>query len=165
MKSQKTIILGFDPGIADTGFGIIEKFDNSIRFIDTGSIQTSKQKEFGDRLEILYDMADKIIKKHKPSIVGIEKLFFAKNVKTALDVGQARGVIMLAIKKNNIKPLEFTPLQIKQAIASSGRADKRQVGLMVKTILGLKEVPKPDDAADALAVAITASFYNKKLAG
>lgn len=165
MVSQKTIILGFDPGIADTGFGVIEKFGSSIKFVDTGSIQTSKNKKFGDRLEAIYDLADKLIKKHKPDIVGIEKLFFAKNAKTALDVGQARGVVMLAIKKNNLEPLEFTPLQIKQAVASTGRADKRQVGLMVKTILGLKSVPKPDDAADALAVAITASFYNKKLLG
>ncbi len=163
MTTKKTIILGLDPGIADTGFGVIEKIGNKIKFVDTGSIQTSKKKDFGDRLESLYDTADELIKKHKPDIVGIEKLFFAKNAKTALDVGQARGVLMLVVKKNNIKPLEFTPMQIKQAVAASGAANKRQVGLMVKTILNLNAVPKPDDAADALAVAITSSFYNKKL--
>ncbi|MBT4850184.1 crossover junction endodeoxyribonuclease RuvC [Candidatus Parcubacteria bacterium] len=163
MSIQKTTILGFDPGIADTGFGIIEKIGNKIKFVDTGSIQTSKEKDFCDRLEEIYEAVDKIIKKHKPDIVGVEKLFFAKNVKTAMDVAQARGVIMLGIKKNKIKPLEFTPMQIKQAVAASGAANKKQVGLMVKTILNLNAVPKPDDAADALAVAITSSFYNKKL--
>ena len=163
MSIQKTTILGFDPGIADTGFGLREKIGNKIKFVDTGSIQTSKEKDFCDRLEEIYEAVDKIIKKHKPDIVGVEKLFFAKNVKTAMDVAQARGVIMLGIKKNKIKPLEFTPMQIKQAVAASGAANKKQVGLMVKTILNLNAVPKPDDAADALAVAITSSFYNKKL--
>ena len=125
--------------------------------------EITKEKDFCDRLEEIYEAVDKIIKKHKPDIVGVEKLFFAKNVKTAMDVAQARGVIMLGIKKNKIKPLEFTPMQIKQAVAASGAANKKQVGLMVKTILNLNAVPKPDDAADALAVAITSSFYNKKL--
>lgn len=163
MSSQKTIILGLDPGIADTGFGVIEKIGNRINFIDTGSIQTKKEKEFTVRLKEINISVDKLIRKYKPDIIAVEKLYFAKNVKTALDVGQARGVILLAIIENSIKPLEFTPLQVKQAVCASGSASKRQVGLMVKTLLGLRAVPKPDDAADALAIAITASFFNKKL--
>jgi crossover junction endodeoxyribonuclease RuvC len=164
MSKTNKIILGFDPGFADTGWGVISKNNNNIEFIATGSIQTSKKLDFSERLQIIYHEANKIIKKYKPDIVGVEKLFFAKNVKTALDVGQARGVLLLAITENEKEILEFTPLQIKQAVCGNGQAAKRQVGLMVKTILGLEAVPKPDDAADALAVAITASFFNKKLA-
>ena len=164
MVAKEKIILGFDPGIADTGFGVISKTGNSLKFIDTGSIQTPKTKNLSDRLEEIYIEANKLIKKYKPDLVSVEKLYFAKNAKTALDVGQARGVLMLAISQSNKGLLEFTPLQVKQAVCSNGQASKRQVGLMVKTILNLKSVPKPDDAADALAVAICASFYNKKLA-
>ena len=163
MSKSSKIILGLDPGFADTGWGVILKDGAGIKFVDTGSIQTSKKIPFSERLEIIYKEVDKLIKKHKPDIIAVEKLFFAKNVKTALDVGQARGVLLLAIIKNKKEFLEFTPLQIKQAVCANGHADKRQVGLMVKPILKLKAVPKPDDAADALATAITASFFNKKL--
>ena len=164
MSKADKIILGFDPGFADTGWGVISKDGSSVKFIDAGSIQTSKKKDFSKRLQIIYKEADKLIKKHKPDIVAVEKLFFAKNVKTALDVGQARGVLLLAIAESKKEILEFTPLQVKQAVCAHGQATKQQVGLMVKTILNLRTVPKPDDAADALAVAITASFFNKKLA-
>ncbi|MBT4209647.1 MAG: crossover junction endodeoxyribonuclease RuvC [Candidatus Komeilibacteria bacterium] len=163
MSKSNKIILGLDPGFADTGWGVIDKDGASIKFVATGSIQTSKEEEFVNRLEIIYKEVDKLIKKYRPDIIAVEKLFFAKNVKTALDVGQARGVLLLSIIKNKKEFLEFTPLQIKQAVCANGHANKRQVGLMVKTILNLKAVPKPDDAADALAVAITASFFNKKL--
>ena len=163
MVNQSIIILGLDPGIADTGFGLIEKTNNKIRFIDTGSIQTKKTLDFCKRLEQIYEQVDNLIKKYKPDVVAVEKLYFAKNAKTALDVGHARGVILLAIIKHKIQPLEFTPLQVKQGVCASGSASKRQVGLMVKTLLALQAVPKPDDAADALAVAITASFFNKRL--
>ena len=163
MSKSNKIILGLDPGFADTGWGVIDKDGASIKFVATGRIQTSKEEEFVNRLEIIYKEVDKLIKKYRPDIIAVEKLFFAKNVKTALDVGQARGVLLLSIIKNKKEFLEFTPLQIKQAVCANGHANKRQVGLMVKTILNLKAVPKPDDAADALAVAITASFFNKKL--
>lgn len=163
MSKIDKIILGLDPGFADTGWGFISKNSSSIKFIDTGSIQTSSKIDFSKRLQIIYKEVNKLIKKYKPDIVAVEKLYFAKNVKTALDVGQARGVLLLAVAENYEEVLEFTPLQVKQAVCANGHATKKQVGLMVKTILNLKAIPKPDDAADALAVAITASFFNKQL--
>jgi len=163
MISKSTIILGLDPGIADTGFGVIEKIGNKMKLLAAGSIQTGKEKDFSKRLEEIYTQVNKLVSEYKPDIVGVEKLYFAKNVKTALDVGQARGVILLAVVKNKITPFEFTPLQVKQAVCANGQASKRQVGLMVKTLLNLRVVPTPDDAADAAAVAITASFVNKRL--
>ena len=164
MTLKDKIILGLDPGIADTGFGVIIKATNSLKFIDTGSIKTPKGEDLVVRLGKIHKAVSQLIKKHQPDIVAVEKLYFAKNVKTALDVGQARGVILLAINQNNRQLLEFTPLQVKQAVCANGQATKRQVGLMVKTILALKSVPQPDDASDALAVAITASFFNQQLA-
>ncbi|OGY93367.1 MAG: crossover junction endodeoxyribonuclease RuvC [Candidatus Komeilibacteria bacterium RIFOXYC1_FULL_37_11] len=164
MLKKDKIILGFDPGIADTGWGLISKNNQSLRFIAAGSIKTAKGKKFSSRLEIIYQEVDELIKKYQPDIVAVEKLFFAKNAKTALDVGQARGVLLLAIIKNNKEILEFTPLQIKQAVCANGQAAKKQVGLMVKAILKLTAVPQPDDAADGLATAITASFFNKNIA-
>ncbi|RJR08763.1 crossover junction endodeoxyribonuclease RuvC [Candidatus Parcubacteria bacterium] len=163
MTKHDKIILGFDPGFADTGWGVVHKIDSSLKFVAAGSIQTAKKKDFLTRLEIIYQQADKLIKNYKPDIIAVEKLYFAKNAKTALDVGQARGVLLLAIIKNKKEILEFTPLQIKQAVCANGQASKKQVGLMVKTILNLKTIPKPDDAADGLAAAITASFFNKQL--
>lgn len=156
-KKNNKIILGLDPGIADTGFGIISVVDNKLNCLDFGSIKTSSKNDFLDRLEKLDNELQKIIDKYQPEIVCIEKLFFNNNAKTALIVGQARGVIMLKIKKNKIKLVELTPLQIKQGISCFGRADKNQVKKMVKLVLNLKEVLKSDDAADALAAAICAS--------
>ncbi|MFA6307512.1 MAG: crossover junction endodeoxyribonuclease RuvC [Patescibacteria group bacterium] len=164
MSKINKIILGLDPGFADTGWGVIEKNTSIIRYLNTGSIQTSKKLDFSKRLQIIYKEVNSLIKKYNPDIVAVEKLYFAKNVKTALDVGQARGVVLLAIAQNKKEVWEFTPLQVKQTVCANGQANKTQVGLMVKTILKLKAVPKPDDAADALAVAITASFFNKELA-
>ncbi len=164
MAQKEQIIFGFDPGLADTGFGIIVKSGSQLTCLDAGSIKTSKDHDFSRRLKELYQSVDKLIKKYQPDIVAVEKLYFAKNAKTALAVGQARGVILLAIRLNNCEILEFTPLQIKQAVCMTGSAHKEQVGMMVKTILGLQAVPRPDDASDALAAAITASFYNKNLA-
>ena len=157
-------ILGLDPGLADTGFGVITKQGYSLKFIVAGSIQTSPILNFSQRVQEIYKEVSSLIKQYQPDIVSVEKLFFAKNVKTALAVGQARGVILLAIGQADRQLLEFTPLQIKQAISASGAASKRQVGLMVKSILCLSSVPQPDDAADALAVAITAAYFNKNLA-
>ncbi len=149
------VILGIDPGIADTGFGVIEKNkDGNSRCLDYGTIKTSSKLDLPERLVILGKELDIIIKKYQPKIVGVEQLFFCKNVKTALTVGQARGVILYVIQQNNLLVAEFTPLQIKQAVSTYGQASKLQVQKMVKLILNLDIVPKPDDAADALAVAI-----------
>jgi len=152
------IILGIDPGIADTGFGVLElKKDGGFLCLEYGSIRTSPKDDLAKRIEKLFNDLNKIIKKYKPSIVAVEELFFNKNVKTALIVGQARGVVLLAAKMSGARVMEFTPLQVKQAVSTYGRADKAQIQKMVKTILELDQIPKPDDAADALAVAICAS--------
>ena len=160
MSVDQKIILGIDPGTADTGFGVISKDTTGLKFITAGSIKTSKAKKMPERLEEIHEAVQGLLKKYQPDLVAIEKLYFARNVTTALDVGQARGVVILAIQKQKIDILEFTPLQIKQAVTGNGQADKRQVGLMVKTILKISEVPKPDDAADAAAAAICGAFFN-----
>ncbi len=149
--------MGIDPGIADTGYGVIEINKNNLKCLDYGSIQTKAGSPFSSRLFALHLLLDKLIKKYNPSLISVEQLFFCKNTKTALTVGQARGVILLTIKQNNIPLAEFTPLQIKQAVSSYGAAEKTQIQKMVKIILKLKKIPKPDDAADALAAAICAS--------
>jgi len=155
MATKKpNIILGIDPGFADTGYGIIQFESSNIKTIDYGSIVTPAKDEFVDRLEYIYDKIVRLIKQHKPISIAIEQLFFYKNVTTAMKVSQARGVVLLAAKQNNLEIYEYTPLQIKQALTSYGRADKKQMQLMIKAVLGLKKIPKPDDAADALAVAL-----------
>lgn len=151
------IILGLDPGIADTGYGVISCDRGKLTCLTYGSIKTSSKLELIDRLEILDIELKKIISEYKPELVSVEKLFFNKNVKTALIVGQARGVLLLRIKKSKLKLLEFTPGQIKQSVSAYGQASKLQVQKMVKIILGLEELPQPDDAADALAAAICSS--------
>jgi len=159
MKTK--IILGIDPGIADTGYGVIKKEEQKISMITCGSIKTSARNSFIDRLNILHQELSKIIKIYKPDMIAVEELFFCKNAKTALIVGQARGVMLLTISQNNLPIFEYTPLQVKQALTSYGKADKHQVGQMVKLLLNLKSIPKPDDAADALAVAITCAHSEK----
>ncbi len=155
-------ILGVDPGIADTGYGIIKKDKSGdLSCFGYGSIKTKAKTELADRLEIINKELTKVIKKFKPKLVAVEQLFFCKNVKTALIVGQARGVVMLTAKQNRIPLVEFTPLQVKQAVVAYGRASKMQVQRMVKLLLNLKELPKSDDAADALAIAICAAHSNK----
>jgi len=149
------IILGIDPGIADTGFGIIANQDNKLTCLGYGSIKTSSKLELADRLEIINLELTELIKKYRPNLIAIEELFFCNNAKTALIVGQARGVVVLTAKLNKIKNVEFTPYQVKQAVSTYGHAKKDQVQRMVKLILNLKELPK-DDAADALAIAICA---------
>jgi crossover junction endodeoxyribonuclease RuvC len=150
------IILGVDPGIADTGFGIIAAEKNKLICLGYGSIKTSAKLDLADRLEIINLELSKLIKKYKPNLIAVEELFFCNNAKTALIVGQARGVIILTAKLNKIKSVEFTPYQVKQAVSTYGHAKKDQVQRMVKLILSLKELPRPDDAADALAIAICA---------
>ncbi len=148
------IILGIDPGIAIVGYGLIECVGNSHRPIEYGCITTDAKLDFPHRLKIVYDELIKIIDTYKPEEMAIEELFFNKNVKTAMKVGQARGVEILAGVNKGLSIYEYTPLQIKQGIVGYGRAEKHQVQEMVKMFLNLKEIPKPDDAADALAVAL-----------
>lgn len=150
------IILGIDPGIADTGYGVIRAEGNRLTCLAYGSIKTGAKLELISRLEILHNELDRIIKKYPPQSAAIEQLFFNKNVRTALIVGQARGVVLLTLKQNKLPIIEFTPSQVKQAVSAYGQASKLQVQKMVKLILNLKELPRPDDAADALAVAICA---------
>ena len=158
------IYLGIDPGTATTGFGIIKKTKDvkqEYEILEFGVIETSKNDSDSARLKILHDDLTLIIKKHKPDIVGIEKLFFAKNQTTAMTVSQARGVALLAFEQANIPLLEFTPLQVKSTLCGYGKADKKQVQSMVQKTFKLKRVPKPDDAADALAIALCAAVWKK----
>lgn len=148
------IIFGIDPGFAIVGYGVVEYKGNKFRTIAHGVIKTQTKYTFPERLKIVYDELTILLKQHNPDYVAIEELFFNKNVKTAINVGQARGVQMLAAINQGAEVYEYTPLQIKQGVVGYGRAQKKQVQEMVKIILGLKETPKPDDAADALAVAI-----------
>ena len=159
------IILGIDPGYAIVGFGVIEKNGSNIRVIDYGVITTPKEDSMPKRLNDIYDSLCALIDKYKPDCIALEELFFQNNQKTAIAVAQARGVIELAGMKKIGRLYEYTPLQIKQALTGVGRAEKKQVQYMVKAILGLASIPKPDDAADALAVAITHSQTNQTLGG
>jgi crossover junction endodeoxyribonuclease RuvC len=152
-----TIILGLDPGIADTGYGLIEKLPGGkLKCLAYGSIRTAAILPTSERLEKIGDELEKLIKKYKPGLAAVEELFFCNNAKTAIAVGQAIGVILLTCRKNKLSIEEMTPLQVKQTIAGWGGADKKQVQKMVKILLNLEEIPKPDDAADALAIAISA---------
>jgi len=152
-----TTILGIDPGLADTGYGIITNRSGKLICLDYGSIKTKATLDLIDRLAIINAELNKIIKKYRPDCLAVEQIFFCKNVKTALLVGQARGVILFTAKQNKLPAVEFTPLQIKQAVSGYGQAGKEQVQKMVKLLLNLKELPTPDDAADALAIAICAA--------
>ena len=147
-------ILGIDPGYAILGYGVIEKTGNHFRAIDYGAVTTHKDMPMDQRLAHLYDSLREIIEEQRPDVASIEQLYFNNNAKTAINVGQARGVAVLACVKGGVPIAEYTPLQIKQALVGYGRADKKQVQFMVKTMLNLAEVPKPDDTADALAAAI-----------
>ncbi|XOB42747.1 MAG: crossover junction endodeoxyribonuclease RuvC [Candidatus Nealsonbacteria bacterium] len=148
------IILGIDPGTANTGYGIIKKTKH-LECLDYNVIHTFPGTEPGERLRIINNELSKVIKKYQPDILAIEKLFFFKNLKTAIPVSQAKGSILLTAAKKKIPVWEYTPLQIKMTVTGNGRADKKQVQNSLKDMLKLKEIPKPDDAADALAVAIT----------
>ncbi len=156
------LVLGIDPGVALTGWALIKK-EPQVELVDYGCIRTSKRLSQSRRLVQIFRKLEKIIKKYKPEVLSLEKLFFNTNAKTALNVGEARGVVKICACLNEISLFEFTPLQIKTSIAGYGRANKKQVQEMVKRLLSLKEVPKPDDAADAVAAALTFCFYNQKL--
>ncbi|CAJ37675.1 crossover junction endodeoxyribonuclease RuvC [Methanocella arvoryzae] len=147
-------ILGIDPGFALVGFGIVEAGKNGLKAGKYGHISTESGLPVPDRLKILYDDMSTVIAEYKPDVVAVEELFFNKNVKTAIVASHARGVLVLAAVNAGLEVAEYTPLQVKQAVVGYGRATKQQVQLMVTRLLALKEVPKPDDTADALAVAI-----------
>lgn len=148
------IILGIDPGIATVGYSLVECKGNHFKPLEYGVITTPATMIFPERLSNIYNEITRLIEKYQPEDLAIEELFFNKNVKTAIMVAQARGVEVLSCVNKGLKIYEYTPLQIKQSVTGYGRADKNQVQQMVKMLLNLDEIPKPDDAADALAVAI-----------
>lgn len=150
-------ILGIDPGTGILGFGVIEVSGTKSELVDAGVIRTPVHEDDAVRLQTIFDELTDIIKTTKPQQMSVEKLFFARNVTTAMTVAQARGVVLLCGMQSGLTIHEYTPLQIKMAITGYGKADKKQVQEMVRVILGLKEVPKPDDCADALAAALTHS--------
>ncbi|MDI6783100.1 MAG: crossover junction endodeoxyribonuclease RuvC [bacterium] len=154
-------ILGIDPGFARLGFGVIEQQNNQIRMVDFGCIQTTAQRSFPQRLYQIHQELTDILVKYSPDVVVVEELFFSKNVKTAIQVGQVRGVVILTAVQNGIEVKEYTPLQVKLSVVGYGRATKDQIQKMVKGLLRLPQIPKPDDAADALAVAICYAHSRK----
>ena len=147
-------VLGIDPGLAIVGYGIIDFDGNKMKVIDYGVITTPKNTSYASRIKQIYDAMQLLLEKHHIDQVAVEELFFNQNTKTAIDVAQARGAIVLSVMNSNLKLYEYTPLQVKQNVCGYGRADKRQVQEMAKRILNLKDIPRPDDAADALAIAI-----------
>ncbi len=154
-------ILGIDPGTGILGFGVIDVDKGKTVLVDAGVIRTPVKQADSDRLLTIYEELTSLIKELKPEIMSVEKLFFAQNVTTAMSVSQARGVVLLLGKQYDMELHEYTPLQIKQALTGYGRADKKQIQEMVRVILGLGEVPKPDDCADALAAAICYSMHKR----
>lgn len=154
MADQNRLILGLDPGTAVTGWGVIEHFGDKSRLVGHGTIVTSAKDPTHKRLSIIFQGILDVIDEYQPHEAAVEELFGGVNIKTALAVGQARGVIVLACAERGIVPHDYTPLRIKQAVVGYGRASKVQVQQMVKVLLGLSKVPKPDHAADALGVAI-----------
>jgi crossover junction endodeoxyribonuclease RuvC len=151
-----TLALGIDPGTATTGFGLVRlEEDGSLVAVKYGVILTPKDASAPARLEMLYNDLSALLKEYQPDTAAVEKLFFSRNVTTALAVGQARGVVMLCMQQAGVEPFEYTPNEIKQAVAGYGGAQKKQIQEMVRALLQLDSIPKPDDAADALAIAIT----------
>lgn len=165
MSSEKEKILGIDPGLAITGWGVIDVRRSPFKVLDYGVIRTSSGTALTQRLVTVYNEVGQLIEKFAPQKVAVEQLYFGQNSKTAMTVGQARGVTLLAACHNTAMIEEYTPLQVKSAVCGYGRANKKQVQQMVKNLLKLKEIPKPDDAADALAVAYTAAVTNSRLKG
>lgn len=151
-------ILGIDPGTGILGFGIIDVEKTNLVFVDAGVIRTPVKQEDSDRLFTIYHELEELVEQYRPDVLAVEKLFFIRNITTAMSVAQARGVVLLLGKQKKLQLYEYTPLQIKQAVTGYGKADKKQIQEMVKVILKLKQIPKPDDAADALAAAICCSM-------
>jgi crossover junction endodeoxyribonuclease RuvC len=151
-----TLALGIDPGTATTGYGLVRlEQDGSLAAVKYGVILTPKDASAPARLEMLYNDLSDLLREFRPETAAVEKLFFSRNVTTAIAVGQARGVVMLCMQQAGIEPFEYTPNEIKQAVAGYGGAQKKQIQEMVRALLQLDSIPKPDDAADALAIAIT----------
>lgn len=148
------LVLGIDPGTAITGWGIVERDGDSLTLRDYGTVTTSQDAPLPERLQVIYQELGQIIERHQPDAAAVEKLFFSKNVRTALGVGQARGVVLLALADAGLPLHEYTPLEVKQSVSGYGRASKEQVQKLVQILLGLDFLPEPDDAADAIAVAI-----------
>lgn len=155
------VIIGVDPGYAIVGIGVIEYQGNKFRMHEYNALTTDAGEKTTDRLKYIYDGMDYFIKKYKPDAIAIEELFFNSNQKTAIKVAQARGVILLSAVNNGVSVYEYTPLQVKQAVTGYGRADKNQIQTMVKMMLHLDKIPKPDDAADGLALAICHAHSNR----
>lgn len=160
-KEDKMIILGIDPGFAIVGVGVLQYKGNKFNVIDYYAVTTKAGIPLEERLNMIYDGIEETIIKYKPDYMAIEELFFNNNAKTAIQVGQARGVILLAAVRHGVAIHEYTPLQVKQSVVGYGRADKGQIQQMTKAILGLNAIPKPDDVADALAIAICHAHSHK----
>lgn len=154
-------VLGIDPGFGRTGWGIVEITGGKVKAVAYGCVETPKEHTIEQRIETLYNTIIETITAHKPEALAIESLFFNKNTTSAIDVGQARGVILLAAAQNKMSIASYTPQQVKIGITGYGKADKLQVGQMIKTVLRLQSIPKPDDTADALAIAVTHAFSYK----
>ena len=159
------IVLGIDPGYAIVGYGVIEYHNNHFKVLDFGAITTEAHTPFNERLERIYNCACMLIDRYHPEAMAIEKLFFNTNQKTAIDVAQARGVLVLAAQQAKMPIFEYTPLQVKQSVVGYGRAEKKQVQEMMRMMLKLDKVPKPDDTADALAMAICHAHTSGSLVG
>lgn len=167
-SSKKIRVLGIDPGTAIVGWGVLEKNEKShkIKTIDYGQITTSADLPDAERLNLIAQDLKELLKEYQPNEVAVEKLFYFKNKKTVISVAQARGVILYILKNKKLSIGEYTPLQIKQALTGYGKANKKQMQLMIKNVLKLKKIPKPDDAADALAVALchlNSRLYQNKI--
>lgn len=161
-------ILGIDPGIAIVGFGVVDKNGNRYSTVEYGAITTPAHTPLENRLKTIYDEMTLLFANFRPDAMSVEELFFNSNAKTAIAVGQARGVIILSAVENGVPIYEYTPLQVKQALTGYGRASKMQIQQMMRTMLGLSEIPKPDDVADALAIAVchgNSVMYNDILKG
>ena len=153
-KGKHMLVLGIDPGTATTGFGVVEAQGSRLRAIEYGIISTPANMDMPARLCLIHESLNRIIDQYQPQTAAVEQIFYHRNAKTVITVAQSRGVILFTGASRGIKVCEYTPLQVKQSVVGYGQAEKRQVQMMVQKILGLKEIPKPDDAADALAIAI-----------
>ncbi len=147
-------IIGIDPGYAITGYAVIDYVGNKFKLLESGAVQTKAGTSLPKRLEKIYDDIVLLINKYKPDAISVEELFFNRNTTTAIGVAQGRGAVLIAAAKNNVPIYEYTPLQVKQGVVGYGRADKKQVQMMVKTILNIEKIPKLDDTTDAIAIAI-----------
>ncbi len=153
------IVLGIDPGTAITGYGVVRSGRDRLEAVDFGCLFTEAGRPAGERLKAIHDGVLALIERHAPDAIAVEKLFFCRNTTTAMAVGEARGAVLVAAASGRAPVCEFTPMQVKQAVTGYGRADKQQVQAMVRTLLGLREIPRPDDAADALASAIAGIHF------